>query len=215
MRPSAARRQMVLPLAAALAWHGVAAALLLATPQRRLPPAAEPPAVAVLVEAATASLPQSTIADLDEPDSPGPVVWPQAILPAPAPAPRITRQRPTAASTALVAPSISAAPTPATGASVPPDSIAAWRAAISDWIERHRRYPPAARFRDEEGVVLLRFNLDSSGRVLQVALERSSGSAALDAAALALLADATLPSPPPGLPQDQRNISLPIRYRLQ
>jgi protein TonB len=82
-------------------------------------------------------------------------------------------------------------------------------------VERHRRYPPAARFRQEEGVVRVRFELDAAGQVRHVALESPSGFPALDAAALALLAGATLPAPPAGMDPARRSVSLPIRYRLE
>jgi|GEM_PF-3795683 len=213
MRRRIARQPMALPLAVALAGHGMAAAMLLATPPRHLPPAAEPLAVAVLAEAAPIPALSPGIADLAEPSPPGPVTWPNASPAAPAATPRPAAPgppRPSVSTTTAQtprAPPFQAAPSA--------DAINAWRAALSDWVERHRRYPPAARFRDEEGVVLLRFDLDPAGSVLRVILEKGSGSAVLDAAALALLVGASLPSPPPGLPPDQRSVSLPIRYRLR
>jgi TonB family protein len=51
--------------------------------------------------------------------------------------------------------------------------------------------------------------------VRHVALESPSGFPALDAAALALLAGATLPAPPAGMDPARRSVSLPIRYRLE
>ena len=93
--------------------------------------------------------------------------------------------------------------------------VATWRAALSAWVEQNRRYPPAARFRQEEGVVQVRFELDSGGRVLRVEVQRESGSAALDAAAVALLSGNTLPAPPRELAPELRVVTLPIRYRLQ
>jgi protein TonB len=204
---------MVRPLAAACAAHGVIAALILAIPPRRLPSAPEPHAVTVIAaDAPPSPAPWVVAADLDEPAPPGPVAWPET-SPAPAPraaAPRLLRAPPVpaAAPAPSASPAVSSAPPSA-------DALAAWRAALSDWIERHRRYPPAARFREEEGVVHLRFHLDPAGRVMHVVLEAGSGSAILDAAALSLLTGATLPAPPPGLSPAQRSVSVPIRYRLQ
>jgi protein TonB len=203
------------PLGAALALHLALAALLAATPPRRLLPAPEPTAVELLaIPAAEATpapeMPLTGAADLQEAVA-GPVAWPlpppaPTRAPRPAPAPRPAASAPQA----MTAP---AAPTPSPGASQ--DEIAAWQAALSAWVERHRRYPPAARFRQEEGVVRVRFELDAAGQVRHVALESPSGFPALDAAALALLAGATLPAPPAGMDPARRSVSLPIRYRLE
>ena len=207
-------RRPAWPLAAALALHLAAVAALATAPPRRLPPAMEPAAVDLIAATVPvleppSDMPMTGAADLQE-ATPGPVTWPQ---PAPAPAalpPRATpAQRPsTAAPPAAIAP---ATPGPPAASQ---DEIATWQAALSAWVERHRRYPPAARFRQEEGVVRVRFELDPAGTVRHVALEAPSGSPTLDAAALALLSGATLPAPPAGMDPARRSVSLPIRYRL-
>jgi len=209
------------PLGAALALHLGLAALIAATPPRRLLPAPEPAAVdlVALPEPAAPPAPEMPLAgaaDLQE-AVPGPVVWPlppPALSQAPAPVSRPAPAPRPAASAAPATPGPAAtAPVASPGASQ--DEIVAWQAALSAWVEHHRRYPPAARFRQEEGVVRVRFELDTAGHVRHVALESPSGSAALDAAALALLAGATLPAPPPGMDPARRSVSLPIRYRLE
>lgn len=206
-------RRPAWPLLAALALHGAAAAALATATLRRLPPAPEPASVDLLALPSPAPEPPTDVpltgaADLQE-ATPSPVTWPQ---PAPAPAaPRTasaTRQAPTAP------PAATAAPSPAPAAATA-DEIAAWQAALSAWVERHRRYPPAARFRQEEGVVRVRFELGLNGQVHHVAIEGPSGSPALDSAALALLSGATLPAPPAGMDPARRSVSLPIRYRLE
>ncbi len=207
------------PLAAALALHLAAASALALAPLRRLPPPAEPASVTLVAapepEAAPAHDPPAEIpltgaADLQE-AMPSPVVWPQHPAPArSAPAPRQV------AAPRHASPAMASSPMAAPGPPVPaPSEITTWQAALSAWVERHRRYPPAARFRQEEGVVRVRFVLDPAGRVQHVALEGPSGSAALDAAALSLLAGATLPAPPPGMDPARRSVSLAIRYRLE
>lgn len=108
-----------------------------------------------------------------------------------------------------------AAPTPTPTGTAGPDIVAAWQAALSAWIERNRRYPAAARLRQEEGVVLVRFELDPAGRVLRAEIRAESGSPILDRAALRLLTGATLPAPPPTLDPARRTVLVPIRYRLQ
>jgi protein TonB len=207
-------RRPAWPLLAALALHGAVAAALATAPLRRLLPAVEPAAVELVATPApapqpVADMPLTGAADLQE-AIPGPVTWPQA--PAPAPAPQRAAGAPRRASL----PETATAPAPAAGpVAATADEIAAWQAALSAWVERHRRYPPAARFRQEEGVVRVRFELDPAGAVRHVALETPSGSQALDAAALAMLTGATLPAPPPGLDPARRSVSLAIRYRLE
>lgn len=206
-------RRPAWPLAAALALHVAVAAALATAPPRRLAPAMEPAAVDLLtapgpVPEPPGEIPLTGAADLQE-ATPGPVLWPQPATPAPAPSRPAPAQRPAIASV----PAAAALPAPGRPAASQ-DDIAAWQAALSAWVERHRRYPPAARFRQEEGVVRVRFELDPAGTVRHVALESPSGSSALDAAALALLSGATLPAPPPGMEAARRSVSLPIRYRL-
>lgn len=206
-------RRPTWPLAAALALHLAAVAALATAPPRRLPPAMEPAAVDLMaapvpVPEPPSDMPQTGAADLQE-ATPGPVMWPQPAPSSPAPSRAAPAQRPsTAAPPAAIAP---ATPGPPAASQ---DEIATWQAALSAWVERHRRYPPAARFRQEEGVVRVRFELDPAGAVRHVALEAPSGSPTLDAAALALLSGATLPAPPAGMDPARRSVSLPIRYRL-
>ncbi len=203
--PSAASPVRARFALAALAGHAALAALLLGHRPRPLPEPAALPALmlelAVSAPAPPAPAEAPLVAtDLAEPPPAGPVTWP---APAPRPA-----ARPAAAPQAA-APAAIPAEAPA------PSALAAWQAALLAWIEQHRRYPPAARFRQEEGVVRVRFELDPAGRVLHAEIAAESGSAALDAAALALLRGATLPAPPPGTAAAARLVTAAIRYRLQ
>ncbi|TPM91323.1 energy transducer TonB [Mesorhizobium sp. B2-1-3A] len=74
-----------------------------------------------------------------------------------------------------------------------------WDSKLRSWINRHTRYPSAARARRVEGSAYVTFTVDSSGRVLAARLTRSSGNADLDRAALSVLQGATVPAPPPEL----------------
>lgn len=173
----------------------------------------EPAAVDLMAAPAPATeppgeMPLAGAADLQE-ATPGPVLWPQ---PAPSP-PAPSRAAPAQRQAGAPAPAAAVPPVPGPPTASQQD-ITDWQAALSAWVERHRRYPPAARFRQEEGVVRVRFELDPAGTVRHVALEAPSGSPTLDAAALALLSGATLPAPPPGMDPARRSVSLPIRYRL-
>ena len=105
-----------------------------------------------------------------------------------------------------------AAPTP--GANGNPNAVPNWVSQLSAQLERHKRYPSDAR--GEHGVVQLAFSVDRSGGVHNAHVTRSSGSSALDQAALSLVARAApLPPPPPEKPGAQIAISVPIRYNTR
>jgi len=61
---------------------------------------------------------------------------------------------------------------------------------------------------------VLRFSIDRSGSVLDVAVVRSAGSPVLDSAAQAMLQGARLPPFPPSMPQDRITVTVTIRYTL-
>ena len=59
----------------------------------------------------------------------------------------------------------------------------------------------------------VRFTMDRQGRVLSAALERSSGHAALDREALALLERAQpLPAPPAETPGERITLTVPVEF---
>jgi protein TonB len=61
---------------------------------------------------------------------------------------------------------------------------------------------------------VLRFTIERSGRVLDVALVRSAGSPILDAAAEAMVRNGTVPPFPAEMPQDTVTVTVQIRYAL-
>jgi protein TonB len=126
-----------------------------------------------------------------EPAMPRYMPMPPERFPAPAPAPR-----PAA---------------PARTATVTPG----YRALLSEWLEAHKYYPETARERGEEGLVLLRFRIDRSGRVLDCTVARSSGYADLDNAAVEMMRGAVLPPFPPSMPEQSLEIAVPIRFGLR
>ncbi len=65
-----------------------------------------------------------------------------------------------------------------------------------------------------QGSVVLRLTVDRSGRVLEVVVVRDSGQPLLDAAAQAMLRNATLPPFPSAMPQQTVTVTLRIRYAL-
>ena len=89
-----------------------------------------------------------------------------------------------------------------------------WRQALSAWLAAHKAYPEAARQRGEQGMVQLRFTVDRSGHVTEVAVARGSGSVILDAAATAMLSHATVPAFPASMSQDNINVTVQVRFTL-
>ena len=61
----------------------------------------------------------------------------------------------------------------------------------------------------------MRFTVARDGRVLTASLVRSSGSARLDAAAVALLRGARVPAFPPAMLQAEATVAVSIRYTLE
>jgi periplasmic protein TonB len=102
------------------------------------------------------------------------------------------------------------APTPS-----PPRISTAWAQALEAWLASHRIYPQEAQRRDEQGTVTLRFTVEPSGRVVDVAVARSSGSPRLDAAAEAMLQGARVPPFDASMRQEPITTTVPIRYRLE
>jgi protein TonB len=98
----------------------------------------------------------------------------------------------------------------------PTDSRAmqAWMGQLSALLERNKRYPKEALSRREQGVAQVYFSLDRQGRVIDSRIVHSSGSAALDAEALAMLQRAQpFPIWPAGQSApDHLDLTLPVRF---
>ncbi len=123
---------------------------------------------------------------------------------------------PAQSSTAPVAPPQSASAATPVPAPVPsPAASAGYRALLSSWLERHKRYPEASRGRGEEGRAVLRFTVDRNGRVLDYAVIGSSGYPDLDQSVEEMMRGAILPPFPAGLPQPQMEVSVTIRFSLR
>ncbi len=119
---------------------------------------------------------------------------------------------------AAQAPSPPAAPAAASPAAAAPQTFATsdlgWRSALGAWLAAHKRYPERARQRGDEGTVGIRFTVDAGGRVLDVAVSSSSGSALLDDAARAMLAGQHVPPFPPSMILAQMVVPVSIRFKL-
>jgi len=91
-----------------------------------------------------------------------------------------------------------------------------WQSSLVRQLQRYKRYPSEAQSRSEEGVVLLSFSLDRTGRVLAHRIARSSGFADLDNEVMAMIMRAEpLPAFPASMPQPQLDLTVPIRFSLR
>lgn len=137
-------------------------------------------------------------------------------------APKVTpRARPVPTSR-VSEPPVSTTPPPDASASAPASApprenvpiAGVWQRLLAAWLAAHKTYPDEARRRNMEGSVVLRFTADRSGRVLDVVLVRSAGSPVFDAAAQAMVRNATLPPFTAGMPQQTITVTVQIRYAL-
>lgn len=182
-----------------------------------LPPRApEQPLEEVI--APTPSAAASAMKKKPEPPRPLPPSPPRAaanwVVPPPAP-PQPVQQAPAPQQQEA---SIAAAPvTPPLppGPSVANPGKDSWEGRVMAKLERHRRYPNAARARREQGVAHIRVSLARDGSVLSLALEQSSGSAMLDQAALDTFRRAT---PLPAVPEARKaplELSFPVEFFMR
>ena len=225
--PGDERRLIAASVAASVALHAAALAI---APRYAHEALLEPPQVlsVVLVDAPSAP-----------PEAAPPEPPPPVRRPAPRPAPRAAPMppRPEApAPVATPAPVASVAPAPSESASKaerpaaaqvpagpPAEAVAAApREPLSppDFRAAYLRnpppgYPAAARRNGEEGTVMLRVLVSAEGAPREVALERSSGSSVLDAAALATVKTWRFsPARRGGEPQEAW-VLVPIVFRLE
>lgn len=90
-----------------------------------------------------------------------------------------------------------------------------WEAAMTEQLERYKRYPDDARTRHEEDTVSVRISVDRNGNVLRVSVVNSHGYALLDQEALRMVQQAApLPPFPAELSGDRLNIVVPIEFFL-
>ncbi|BAV48697.1 TonB family protein [Mesorhizobium loti] len=170
-------------------------------------PVDQPPPDAVIPDIAEAVTPEVVVPlpqpkPVEEPKEKKPVQA-KAKKPVEKPKPRPKKEEAEPAKTVATA---SAETKPAARAAAPKSaagvsgvSPAKWESRLTAWINRHKRYPSAAKSRGAQGNVNVTFTVDASGRVMSARVARSSGDPDLDRAALAVLQGATVPAPPPRL----------------
>jgi periplasmic protein TonB len=150
----------------------------------------------------------------DDPPQTDAIPLPQ---PDPQPTPDKPEQRAQDASVAAALPNapvtadIAAAPAP--GAIERPDAavIASWQRSLVAQLKRFQHYPAGAE--RTGGVVEMAFQIDRQGHVVHSSVLHSSGSAAIDALAIAAVKRADpLPRPPGGTADDQLSFTIPMRF---
>lgn len=91
-----------------------------------------------------------------------------------------------------------------------------WQKTLLTHIDKFKRYPEAAREAQTAGETLVELTMDRTGALRGSQLLRSSGSAALDAEALAMLSRAVpLPVPPSDVVGEVFRMAIPVRFRLR
>ena len=199
--------------------------VMLAPPQPAAetpPPTPEPPPVAETQPPPPEPPPPPVVIPKPEPPPPPPkpVVHKPVVKPPP-PRPQPVREMPLQPPQ-LPLPRAMPQPAPMQTAAVPvpaaprpaPLVSGNYRAALSAWLESHKRYPDGARSRGEEGRAVLRFRVDRSGRVLNYAVVSSTGYADLDAAIDAMMRGATLPAFPADMTASDVEVSVTVRFAL-
>jgi periplasmic protein TonB len=92
------------------------------------------------------------------------------------------------------------------------DADTNYRGLVSAHLARHKRFPPEARSRGDQGSAVVTFALSGSGGVTSVRLTRPSGFASLDGEATAMVRRASpFPPPPDGRPV---SFTVPVSFRL-
>lgn len=100
--------------------------------------------------------------------------------------------------------------------SKPSESQITWEKAVALHLNKHKRYPGEARDKKEEGVAVVWFSIDRSGKVITGRLDKSCGSTLLDKEAVEVLSRASpFPRPPSDLTSLSFNFRLPIRFQMK
>lgn len=90
-----------------------------------------------------------------------------------------------------------------------------WQKKLYSHIGRNKFYPAAARTQRQKGEVVVAFTLDAEGRIGDIRLVRSSGSTALDEAAMETMHKSNPAPKPPFMVNEVLNLELPMRFALK
>ena len=109
-----------------------------------------------------------------------------------------------------------AAPRKNAGVSASKVSPARWHSKVLSWLNRHKRYPSAAKSKRQEGTVQVAFTVDANGRVTSSRIARSSGNPVLDKAALDMVRRSSpVPAPPAEMAQSRISLAVPVDFSLR
>jgi protein TonB len=91
---------------------------------------------------------------------------------------------------------------------------ASWFAQLAAHFDKHKRNPPLQKFKNATVVVDVTF--DHQGRVVASRVAESSGDAAYDDAALAVVRwSDPVPQPPPAVADEGLHFTLPVNFRVK
>lgn len=97
-----------------------------------------------------------------------------------------------------------------------PDAQKAYLAHILKKLNRHKKYPAAAKANRLAGVVTVNFSVNRQGQVTSSRLVKSSGHVALDQEAMALLKRVSpFQAMPEAVSVNSMNLNVPIRFSVQ
>jgi protein TonB len=119
--------------------------------------------------------------------------------------------KPVAPSQAATAANVAKAQVGGSGASASPSDLANYIGRLRALLDRRKHYPASAG--GASGTAAVRFTVNRSGQVTAWTLTRSSGNAALDGAARAMIQGASLPPIPEGLPASL-TVGVPVRFSV-
>lgn len=89
-----------------------------------------------------------------------------------------------------------------------------WQKELVAHFDRHKRYPAGHSAKAAD--IIVSFELDRSGHILSSRVTRSSGDAAFDQAALAMLKRSDpVPAPPPLVADEGLSFALPVIFRMK
>lgn len=89
-----------------------------------------------------------------------------------------------------------------------------WQKVLMAHLDKHKKYPADRALKSAE--IYVRFTLDRLGHVLDMAIEKGSGDAAFDEAALAMVKRSDpVPAPPPLVADDGLSFTLPVIFRVK
>jgi protein TonB len=98
------------------------------------------------------------------------------------------------------------------GAAELPLSAVVWKREVQEALNRNRSYAEHALSRREQGLVVVEFTLDRSGRLVSIDVVRASCSAELDSEAVDMVRRSSPFPAPPDEMADRVELRVPVRF---